>query len=236
MSTFSIVVLWVGFVSALLIVGVDRALVRERPPTPAELLRAELSEFQSWLSGELNNVSAKLGRRMKHRTNKVITHVDKAIRKSTRSTTRWTIGTSLMSVILGVWAGTWIEHHYHPYQVSFTGVVNGEWPSATILVRCASAGSDQFGHPVPGQVISVRKVPVQEGTGFADTGTSRFHATMTNSSAPDIPLGVFGYGTSTISGALNLPCGGQTTLVVRPYAGSPQESSSEVTVNLVHVG
>jgi hypothetical protein len=112
----------------------------------------------------------------------------------------------------------------------FNGFVNGQRPTATVVVDCSGGGPT--GHPVAGQHVSVqRSLDIPGG----NTGANGSSIVVTFRSSQPVTPGIVltHYTAAQIPTSLTLPCSGSGVAVFRPRPTSETARPDFVTVNFV---
>ena len=121
---------------------------------------------------------------------------------------------------------------------AFTGLVNGVSTDAVIKVGCfGPILPGQTGHPLAGQTVEAESGPSPVSTG-GYTGSAANSLVVTIAGSPSGSIIVVGtltsfYAPLKIPTALNLPCGGTTTVGFTPSPTSPTAHAAAVQVTLV---
>lgn len=126
-----------------------------------------------------------------------------------------------------------------PHQY-FSGRVNGLATGAAIKVLCVGpVGPDSTGHPLSGQTVSVHfeAVPTSKALGYTGESADRVLVGFTTATTGNQPLTLTRYDVDVaIPTTLNLPCGGQGTVVFAPSPTSLTAQDATVGVTYVNVG
>lgn len=147
------------------------------------------------------------------------------------------VGVLLGSLVTGPVAGARGDASIGSNQ-TFTGLVNGSEPTATIDVLCP--GPANTGHPLAHQTVAVSRVPSATAASSGFTGSrgrsivALLGGPATNASVSSVTFTA--YGSRPIPTSLVLPCAGTGPIVFSAHPTSKTARSASVTVTYLNMG